>query len=181
MSVDMSSTSLPASSLAAGSCDSSASASSIGSASSSSGSTAGSVLNWRAGSESASTSGFFPTERLLRSDTYRWWYGRGHTASCENESSSTRRNSSTGSSSGETQVSTKGTMKARDRVVFSMSINCCEVRRQQASAAGFSRPGTFLEQLGPACLSWCQRSRACLEITKAFMVGVHMYLLWSSK
>ena len=38
----------------------------------------------------------------------------------------------------------------------------------------------FLQKLGPACLSWCQRSRTCLKMTKTFLVRVHLYLLWSS-
>ena len=76
VSADMSGISLPASSWrAAGSCDSSASPSLVGSDSSCSGLAAGSVSNWRAGSESTSTSGSFPTELLFRSGTYRWSYG----------------------------------------------------------------------------------------------------------
>ena len=114
-----------------------------GSGSRSPGSTAGSVSNWRAGFACSSASGSFPTERPLRSETYRWSYGSGHTSSCENESSSTCRNSSTGSPSGEAQFSTRGNTKPRVRVAFLMSINCCEVRREQASAAGFSRPGMY--------------------------------------
>ena len=39
----------------------------------------------------------------------------------------------------------------------------------------------FLEELGPACLSWCQGSRTFLNITKTFVVGVHIHLLWSLK
>ena len=39
----------------------------------------------------------------------------------------------------------------------------------------------FLEELGLACLSWCQQSRTHFEIAKAFVVGVYVYLLWSSK
>ena len=39
----------------------------------------------------------------------------------------------------------------------------------------------FLEELGPACLLWCQRSSKCLKIAKAFVVSLHMHLLWSSK
>ena len=114
-----------------------------GSSSRSSGWTAVSVLNWSAGSACSSTSGSFPTEPPLRSETYRWSYGWGHTSSCENDCSSTCRNTSTGSPSGEAHFSTKGTTKARVRVAFSMSINCREVRRPHASAAGFSRPGTY--------------------------------------
>ena len=109
-----------------------------GSGSRSSGSTAGSVSNWRAGCACLSASGSFPTERPLRSETYRWSYGWGYTPSCENESSSTCMNSSTGSPSDEGQFSTKGITKARVRVAFSKSINCREVRREQAPAAGFS-------------------------------------------
>ena len=39
----------------------------------------------------------------------------------------------------------------------------------------------LLEELGAMCLSCCQRSRARLKMTKAFVVSVHMHLLWSSK
>ena len=125
-----------------------------GSGSRSSCSTAGWVSNRRAGSACSSASGSFPTERPLRSETYRWSYGWGHTSSCENESSSTCRNSSTGSPSGEAQFWTKGITKARVRVAFSMSINCREVRREHASAAGFSRPGTYHSV-------WLYSSRNC--------------------
>ena len=157
-----------------------------GSGSRSSSSTAGSVSNWRAGSACSSASGSFPTKRPLRRKTYRWSYGWGHTSSCENQSSGTCRNSSTGFPSGEAQFSTRGIMKARVRVASLMSINCCEVRREQAFAAGFSRPvrttmsGCILRELGPSCLSWCQRSRTCLDISKTFVVSVHVHLLWSS-
>ena len=149
VSVDMSGVSLPASlRRSALSCEYSALASFVGSdsscsGSSSSGSTAGSVLNCRSGSESTSTSTFLPTERPLPSDTCTWLYGWGHTSSCQNESSSLCRNSSTGSPSSETQFSTKGTAKGRVRVAFSISIRSHEVRRGQASAAGFFRPGTY--------------------------------------
>ena len=114
-----------------------------GSGSRSSGSTACSVSNRRAGSACSSASGSFSTERRLPSKAYGWSYGWGHTWSCENESSSTWGNSSTGSPSGEAPFSTRGITKARVRVAFSMSINCREVRREQASAAGFSRPGMY--------------------------------------
>ena len=114
-----------------------------GSGSRSSGTTAGLLSNWRAGSACSSVSGSFPTERPLRIETYRWSYGWGNTSSCENESSGTCRNSWTGSPSGEAQFSTKPITKARVRVAFLMSINCREVRRKQASAAGISRPGTY--------------------------------------
>ena len=127
----------------AGSCESSVTTSSVGNGSSPSGSIAAAVSNWSAGSASASTPGSFPTEGLLGSDTYRWLYGWGHTSSCGNESSNTCRNSSTGSPSGETQFSTKGTTKGHVRVAFSMSINCPDVRQEQASAAGYSRPGIY--------------------------------------
>ena len=159
VSVDRSGTSLPASSRrTVGWCASAASALSDGSGSSFFGSRAGSVSNWRAGSASPSTSGPFPTERPLQSETYRWWYGWGHTSSCENKPSSTCRNSWTGSSSGEAQFSTKGTTKARVRVAFSMSINCREVRREQASAAGFSRPGTYHNVRLYSLRNWEQRA-----------------------
>ena len=129
-----------------------------GSGSRFSGSTAGSVSNRRAGSACSSASGSFHTERPLRSETYRWSYGWGHTSSCENESSSTCRNSSTGSPSGEAQFSTKGITKARVRVAFSMYINCREVRREQASAAGFSRPGTWHNVRLYSLRNWDQRA-----------------------
>ena len=151
--------SLPASSrCTTGWCESSAGVSFDGSGSRSSGPTAGSVSNWRADSASSSTTGSFPTELPLRSDTYRWLYGWGHTSSCENESSSTCRNSSAGSPSGETQFSTNGTTKARVRVAFSMSIKCREVRREQASAAGFSSPGTYHNVRLYSSRNWDQRA-----------------------
>ena len=159
VSVDLSAFSLPASSrCTAGSCEFSASASPFGNGSSSCGSTTGYVSNWSAGSASISTSGSSPTERSLRRDTYRWSYGWGHTSWCENESSSTCRNSATGSPSGETQFSTEGTLKARVRVAFSMSINCCDVRREQASAGGFSRPGTYHNVRLYSSRNWDQRA-----------------------
>ena len=164
VSVNMSGISLPAlSRRAAASSESSVGASFVGiysscSDSSSFGSTPGSVSNWRAGSDLTSTSGSFPTERPLRSDTYRWSYGWGHASSSENESSSTCRNSSTGSPSGETKFSTKRTTKGRVRVAFSMSINCREVRQEQASAAGFSRPGTYHNVRLYYSRNWDQRA-----------------------
>ena len=129
-----------------------------GSGSRSSGLTAGSVSNWWAGSACSSTSGSYPTGRPLRSETYRWSYCGGHTSSCENESSSTCRNSSTGSPSGQAQFSTKGFTKARVPVAFSMSINRREVRPEQASAAGFSRPGTYDNVRLYSSRNWDQRA-----------------------
>ena len=129
-----------------------------GNGSRSSGSTAGSLSNWRAGSACSSASGSFTTERLLRSETYRWSYGWGHTSSCENESSSTCRNSSTGSPSGEAQFLIKGITKAYVRVAFLMSIACREVRREQASAAGFWRPGTYHNVRLYSLRNWDQRA-----------------------
>ena len=158
-SVDWSGISLQASSRrAAGLSESSANASSVGNGSRSSGSTGGSVSNGGAGSALTSTSGSFPTERPLRRDTYRWSYGWGHTSSCETVSSSTFRNSSTGSLSGETESSTKRTRKGHARVAFSMSINCLDVRREQASAAGSSRPGTYHNVLLYFSSNWDQRA-----------------------
>ena len=148
-----------------------------GSGSRSSGSTAGSVSNWRAGSACASASGSFPTEHPLRSETYRWSYGWGNTSSCQNESSSTCRNSSTGSRSGEAQFSTRGIMKARVRVAFSMSINCCEVRREQMSAAGFLRPGTYHNVRLYSSRNWDHR--ACRGVSRRGHV-LRYRRLWSS-
>ena len=156
-----------------------------GSGSRFSGSTAGSVSNWRAASACSSASGSFTTERPLRSETYRWSYGWDHTSSCQNESSSTCRNSGTVSPYGEAQFSTKGITKACVRVAFSMSINCREVRREQAFAAGFSGPGTYHNGRLYSSRNWdqcaCRGVSAYLEITKTFVVSVHVHLLWSSE
>ena len=143
----------------------------------SSGSRAGSVSNWRAGSASSSASSFFPTERPLRSETYRWSYGWGHTSSWENVSSSTCRNSSTGSPSGEDQSSTRGIAKARVRVAFSISINCRGVKREQASAAGFSRPGTYHNVRLYSSRNWDHR--ACRGVSGRGQVLRYRRLWWS--
>ena len=178
VSVDMSATPLPVSSrCAVGWCECSASASSDGIGSSSFGSTAGSVSNWRAGSASTSTSGSFTTDGPLWSDTYRWSYGWGHTSLCENDSSSTCRNSSPGSPSRETQFSTKGTTKARVRVAFSMSNNCLEVRREQGSAAGSSRPSTYHNVRFYSSRNWDQR--ACCGVGGRGQFLRQRRLLWS--
>ena len=99
--------------------------------------------NWCAGPASVTASKSFPTERPLQSDTYRRPYCCNHTSSCENASLSTRRTLSTDSPLGETQFSTKGTAEGHVCVAFWMSINCLDVRRKHASAAGFRRPGTY--------------------------------------
>ena len=183
VSVDMSGTSLPASSRCTWDwCEPSASASFDGSGSSFCGWTAGSVSNWRAGLASPSTSGPFPTECPLRSHTYRWLHGWGHTTSCENESWSTCRISSTGSPSSETQFWTKGIKRARVCMAFAMSINCREVCCWILKTRYIPQCGVvLLEKLRPTCLSWCQWSRTRLKITKAFAVSDHMHLLWLSK
>ena len=106
--------------------------------------------NWGAGPASVTASKSFPTERPLQSDTYRWLYGCSHTSSCENASSSTCRTLSTDSPLGETQFSTKGTTKGHVCVAFWMSINCLDIRRKHASAAGFRRPGTYHNLSGSA-------------------------------
>ena len=185
--------SLPASSRCmSGWCESSARISSDGTSSMSSGSTvvafdgsgsrsscstAGSVSDWRAGSACLSASGAFPTARRLRSETYRWWYGWGHTSSVENESSSACRNSSTGSPSGEAQFSTRGITKGGVRVAFSMSINCCDVRREQASAARFSRPCTYHNVRLYYSRNWDHR--ACRGVSGRGHVLRYRRLSWS--
>ena len=63
-----------------------------------------------------------------------------------------------GSPSGEIQFSTKGTTEARERVAFWMSIHCRNVRREQASAAGVSRPGTYHNVRLYSSRNWDQRA-----------------------
>ena len=157
-----------------------------GSGSRSSCSTAGSVSNWRAGSACSSASGSFPTERPLRSKTYRWSYGWGHTSSCENESSSTCGKSSTGSPSRE--ANDQGNYESP--CIWGI-LDVHQLLRSQAGAGvrrGIlearyipQRQVVLFEELGPSCLSWCQRSRTCPETSKTFVVSVHVHLLRSSK
>ena len=162
-SADWSGIALPAwSRRAAVSCRSSVTSPSVDNGSSSSCLSAVYVSNWGAVPASAPTSGCFPTERPLRSDTCRLLYGWSHTSSRENACSSSCRNSSTGSPSGETQFSTKGTTKGRLRVAFLMSIKCLDVTREHASAAGYSGPGTY-QDVRLYSLRNCEQ-RACLAV-----------------
>ena len=88
-----------------------------------------------------STSGSFPTERPLWSDTHSWSYCWGYTSSCGNDSSSTCRNSSTDSPSGETQFLTKGTTEACVRAcvrvldVYNLSRSFTPLRTVDSSQA----------------------------------------------
>ena len=68
------------------------------------------------------------------------------------------------------------------------SVNCVHVRWEQAYSGQILRTWhvpqcevVFVEELRLTCLSLCQRSRTRFEIAKAFVVGVYVYLLWSSK
>ena len=58
----------------------------------------------------------------------------------------------------------------------------CKTNKEMSDEAADAAALTYLlTYLGATRLSWCQRSRTRLKITKAFVVGVHMHLLWSSK